>query len=942
MRPPALDQLLSSFDGVVTSGEGWRACCSLHKDKDQSVSIDLFDDGRIMVYCFVCGRENTGEILKKANLTFKDIGSQTNQPWWGREEKGGAGADSTKTAEDWTSLMSKPLSHPELGKQLELLAKTLGPGVLVQSLTAFGVFVGYRGGFPKKNGEMEPPNWCWLEVNGDGQPCGIAKRYQGETTGKKSNKPCDKGSKRGFTVPGKAKQFGGPILWPEGMSDVVAMHSCQIRGRGRPFARCSRKIAEQAARFITKHDSPDDVHIIIGERERSGVGVDGAVEFARDLRQILKRNDIRVVLPPGEYKDYRQYLNAHASFDSTPEHLKEIGQKFIADAVELSLDSTQKTHSIPESDGSVTTITAIPCLPEQSARAIEPIAATEQQRCDLKIMDDAVNHAVEDLAGAMITLLDEHCLSSLARVALAQPGYYEQWMVKMKVAGAKRDDLESLRRAVKATAKKQLEQKKEEDAAREKGVGRDRGGIDNIHRLAREFQLLAPGRLKYFRDAFYTYRGTHWKLEPDHEFRADLNCALERILCRDASQYLQGEQLLPSVTKLMVSNVMEALAGHTKLTDETPWPCWLGGIEPETRNYIALENGLLDVDGFLSGRKDVLLPHSPNWFSTVVLPYPYDPNAKCPRWNDYLATSLEGDPGKISLLREYLGYCLVHGTSLHKSLFMIGEGDNGKSVALAVFSAVIGEANVSAVGLGSFGDRFALSQTLGKLLNVVAEVGELDKVAEDVLKAFVTGDPIAFERKYCDSFVSRPTARILLSTNRLPHISDRSDGVWRRLMLLPFTAKIPKARQVRGMDTPSWWKEQNELSGILNWSLEGLRVLRQRGHFDAPECSAQALEEYRRDSNPARQFLLRYYKAVDNPPKDCGIFKSSLYDRYVMWCKNEGHTRILASNTFGREVKRVFSDVKDGKLAYSPSGAIVEGKAEQRENAYLGIMEVPE
>src|SRR5262249_15780424 len=142
------------------------------------------------------------------------------------------------------------------------------------------------------------------------------------------------------------------------------------------------------------------------------------------------------------------------------------------------------------------------------------------------------------------------------------------------------------------------------------------------------------------------------------------------------------------------------------------------------------------------------------------------------------------EEGKQRLLRQWAGYCLTRTTELQRCLFMVGDGANGKSVALAVFEAFLGSENCCSVALEDFSDRFRMMQTIDKLTNIVPEVGEIDRVAEGRIKAYVTGELITFEKKYKDPFAARPTARLTLATNTLPLFRDRSRGIWRRIILL--------------------------------------------------------------------------------------------------------------------------------------------------------------
>jgi P4 family phage/plasmid primase-like protien len=233
---------------------------------------------------------------------------------------------------------------------------------------------------------------------------------------------------------------------------------------------------------------------------------------------------------------------------------------------------------------------------------------------------------------------------------------------------------------------------------------------------------------------------------------------------------------------------------------------------------------------------------------------------------------------------------------------------------------------VSTVPLELFGDKFRLVGTLGKLANIVAEVGEIDKVAEGLLKAFVTGDPLEFERKFKPAFTARPTARLILATNNPPRFSDKSDGVWRRMIPLPFTVQIPPSEQRPGMDKPAFWIASGELPGIFNWAFAGLHALRKARRFTVPPSCCAAGEKMRTESNPARLFLQEHYQAGSGV-----IATADLYEGYVEWCRKNGH-HPLAEVGFGKEVYRLFKSVKEGK---EPKGA--SGK---RRRTYVGLVRV--
>ena len=133
-----------------------------------------------------------------------------------------------------------------------------------------------------------------------------------------------------------------------------------------------------------------------------------------------------------------------------------------------------------------------------------------------------------------------------------------------------------------------------------------------------------------------------------------------------------------------------------------------------------------------------------------------------------------------------MGYLLFPGNPFQKFLAFEGDGGNGKSAFLAVITALLGFQNCSYVPMELFGDRFAKTATIGKLVHISSDVGHLERTEEGLLKSFVGGDTIFFDRKNREPLSMVPTAKLLMAWNQRPQISDRSNGVWRRLVLIPW------------------------------------------------------------------------------------------------------------------------------------------------------------
>jgi P4 family phage/plasmid primase-like protien len=445
---------------------------------------------------------------------------------------------------------------------------------------------------------------------------------------------------------------------------------------------------------------------------------------------------------------------------------------------------------------------------------------------------------------------------------------------------------------------------------------------DDPHRLARLFiqdrcQHADGLTLRRYKEEWHQWYGSAYQPLSEEELRAKLletvKAEFDRLnLIAQKLAEAKGERapMVRKVTKGLITNVEQALDSLTMLPGTISPPAYSDQCQWKSRNFIALSNGLLDLDILFTGLKEVLLLHTPRWFSPICLPYPFGLDADCLKWKAFLDHNLEGDVERIALLQEWFGYCLTPDTSRQKFMFFEGEGSNGKSVACAALESILGSENCSHVSLEVFGERFQLTPTLGKLVNIASEVGELDKAAEGILKSFTSGDPMQFDRKFKSPIQAVPTARLILSANNRPRFSDRSSGVWRRMILIPWRVVIAEddPRRVFGMDKVEWWIASGELPGILNWGLAGLDRLRRQNQFTASKVCEQALAEYRIQNNPARMFLLEFCRDLTDSQTPCG----ELYKAYSEWCKSSGYIP-LADGAFGKEVRRVFPKVEKGE-----------------------------
>ncbi|NLE37057.1 MAG: hypothetical protein GX621_03435, partial [Pirellulaceae bacterium] len=195
---------------------------------------------------------------------------------------------------------------------------------------------------------------------------------------------------------------------------------------------------------------------------------------------------------------------------------------------------------------------------------------------------------------------------------------------------------------------------------------------------------MSCNQLIFFRNEFYTRRGNYWRPIGTETLKAVLTA------------YLQHRDDIDQITDRLVRDVMLNLKALTVVATDEDMPFYITDFGPPAivarRNLLVLRNGMIDLDTIVAGDEPELLPYDPRWFSTIALPYDFDPGARCPRFERFLRHVLEmdcetGSPTRqgdqrYHLLQEFFGYCLLSDGRFHKFLILVGVGSNGKSVVL--------------------------------------------------------------------------------------------------------------------------------------------------------------------------------------------------------------------------------------------------------------------
>lgn len=299
-------------------------------------------------------------------------------------------------------------------------------------------------------------------------------------------------------------------------------------------------------------------------------------------------------------------------------------------------------------------------------------------------------------------------------------------------------------------------------------------------------------------------------------------------------------------------------------------------------------NGILDLE---SGE---FKEHDKAYMSTIQMDYPYDADAKCDRWIQFIDEVTGGDKEKGLLLQEVYGYALYPDNSLQKCFFLIGGGSNGKSVFLNLAEHVFGSANVSTIEMSGLVNDFQRIGLMHSMLNISTETSSKINGAESLFKQIVVGDAITACYKGKDFVTFKPRAKFIMSCNDYIQSRDTSDGFMRRIIFIGFNEKFEGSRCDPNL-TDTLIKER---AGILNWALEGYRRLVANKRFTETEDNLTHKEEFRRIANP----VVGYIDSLAAGERD-KYERSELYEDYRRWCEESGHNP-LSRAKFTREFRK--------------------------------------
>jgi len=293
--------------------------------------------------------------------------------------------------------------------------------------------------------------------------------------------------------------------------------------------------------------------------------------------------------------------------------------------------------------------------------------------------------------------------------------------------------------------------------------------------------------------------------------------------------------------------------------------------------------------------------HSKDSYITKIVDVVYNPEAKCPLWENFLSEIFEGDSELISYLQELVGYSLTGDTSEQILIFLYGGGQNGKSTFMNVLKGLLGDYakqtdfSTFTVRKNDSGPRNDIARLKGARLVSTIEIEEGKQLAESLVKQVTGEDTIKARFLYAEDFEFLPNFKVWIVANNKPIIRGGDFAIWRRIRLIPFNVRIPEQKKDKELGK----KLKEELPGILNWALEGCRRWQTEG-LKTPKSVELATKEYEEEMDPIKEFLEDICITETLGKTKIG----ELYQIYEEYC-SFAKTNPIPNRAFGRRLTQI-------------------------------------
>lgn len=327
-------------------------------------------------------------------------------------------------------------------------------------------------------------------------------------------------------------------------------------------------------------------------------------------------------------------------------------------------------------------------------------------------------------------------------------------------------------------------------------------------------------------------------------------------------------------------------------------------------NYLNTPDVAYDLEKGVAG----MMPHRSSDLMTKITNASPGENGK-QIWEDALDIFFCGDQELMEYVQETVGLAAIGKVYEEALIIAYGEGRNGKSTFWNAVSRVMGTyaGTISADAL-TVGCRRnvkpEIAELKGKRLIIAAELEEGVRLSTSILKQLCSTDQVRGEKKFKDPFDFTPSHTVVLYTNHLPKVGASDDGTWRRLIVIPFHAKIEGSSDVKNYAD---YLYEHAAPSIMAWIIEGARKVIAGNHkLKKPAVVENAIAQYRGMNDWMGIFLEECCDVGDGLEQKAGEF----YQEYRNFCQRTGEFTRHNSDFSAELEKRGFAKKKTRKGAF--------------------------
>lgn len=309
--------------------------------------------------------------------------------------------------------------------------------------------------------------------------------------------------------------------------------------------------------------------------------------------------------------------------------------------------------------------------------------------------------------------------------------------------------------------------------------------------------------------------------------------------------------------------------------------------------YVVVKNGVFNLETWQ------LEDFTPEIITRNKIPVAYIPGAYY-KVTDKTFNKIAVNDKKIrAILEEILGYILFRRNEFAATFILTGDGSNGKSSYLKIIRKLIGSDNASSLDLNELDQRFKTAELFGKLANIGDDIGKGYIKESSIFKKLSTGETLNVERKGKDPFDFTNYSKLIFSANEMPRINDFSDGLGRRLQIVPFKAKFtPNDEDYDPFITDKLLSDES-MQYVLNLALKSLKRLLVEKKFTKSKAVEDELIKYQEENNPIISFVNNEDVELER------AVVGDVYLQYKVYCTENGFHSV-SNISFSKQVTQLF------------------------------------